>query len=427
MRRPLLPLALVLAVATGLVLAELGLAVIPPPVPDGTAGSAAANAAAVHRFYDAVNRALRTGDTAPLDALLAPDFVEHAAYPGQTGDRDGLARYLRVLRRAAPALAVTGDDLVAQGDRVAARVRLDEAGSESVTSLPPVTGRAWGTLDLFRLRAGRIAEHWGDDLGLAVAEPLLQVGVDVVPPAEKWGEVGRLSFPPGGVDRQWTSGPTVLFVEAGSLAVAYDPVSAGAASLVPAAAARRAVAPGEAVALGEGDALGLASGSFFEARNGGTSPATVLVLWSGDPAFPHHVGTAQVAPDTAPGTPAPAATYATLAGGIGALFPEGRATVAIGRIALAPGAAVAGHRVASAEFVVVEAGRLALSVEGGQARLRTGPDDATRAASGGTAATGAGLAFDAGATVGIAPAGDQPLVALVIAVGPEREGSQPAS
>jgi hypothetical protein len=66
-------------------------------------------------------------------------------------------------------------------------------------------------------------------------------------------------------------------------------------------------------------------------------------------------------------------------------------------------------------------------VEGGQARLRTGPDDATRAASGGTAATGAGLAFDAGATVGIAPAGDQPLVALVIAVGPEREGSQPAS
>jgi predicted ester cyclase len=419
MRRPIVPLVLVLAVATSLVLAGIGFVVLAPPGSDAATGRAAGNADAVRRFYDAVNGALLTGDVAPLDALLAADFVEHDARPGQSGDRAGLAGYLRALHRAAPKLVITGFDLVAQGDRVAARVRVEGAASAPAPGLPRVAGRVWGMLDLFRVRSGRITEHWGDDLGLAVAEPLLKVGVQVDPPAAKWVEVGRLTYPPGGADRRWTSGPTVLLVESGSLTVAYDPTSPGAASLVPGAAERREVEPGEAFALGPGDALDLASGSLFEVRNGGSSPATVLVLWSGDPTFPFHVDPAKSASDAAPGTPVPAATYATLAGGMSARFPEGRATVAIGRIAMAPGAAVTGHQVTHAEFIVVEAGRLALTVEGGHAWLRTGPSDATRLVTGGVAATGAGLAFDAATTVGFAPDGDEPVVALVIAVGPD--------
>lgn len=437
MRRPIMPLALVLAVATGLVLGELGPAVIPPPEPAETAGLFAANAATVRRFYDAVEGALRTGDTAPLDALLTADFVEHAAHPGQTSDRDGLARYLRALHRSAPSLAVTADDIVAQGDRVAVRVRVDGVDDNSAGGLPPVTGRMWGTFDLFRLREGRIAEHWGDDLGLAITEPLLEVGVDVTPPAEKWVEVGRLTYPPGGAQGGWTSGPTIISVEEGSLTVAYDAISPEAATLVPAAAPRRDVASGETVALEEGDTLALTSGSFFEVRNHGTLPGTALVIWSGepivpqcdDPALPQCAGST----DATPGALASGVTYATLAGGMSASLPKGRASVAIERVAVSSGAAVASHRIAVAEFVVVEAGQLALDVEGGRAWSRPGPQDVTRAVTGGTAttdtiaATGAGLAFDADTTVGFAPDGDEPLVALVIVIGPEFVGNRPAS
>jgi predicted ester cyclase len=424
MRRPVVPLALVLAVATGLVLAELRLALAPR---NDTAELTAGNVAAIRRFYDAVNVVLLTGNVDPLAAQLAPDFVEHTAVPGQTSDEDGLAGYLRALHRATPALVVMVDDLVAQGDRVAVRVQVNGADSGSATGLPPVAGRAWGTLDYFRLRAGQITEHWGDDFGLAVAEPLLEIGVHVGSPAAKWVESGRLTYSPGGADQRWTSGPTILLVETGRLTVTPDPISPESATLVPTGGARRAVASGEAVALGVGDALVLANGSFFETRNGGSLPATVLVLWAGEPGFPLRVSPAKSVLDATPVAPPPTASYTALAGGMGVRFPEEQATLTIGRVAMAAGVAVARHQVAQAEFVIVETGRLALTIEGGRAWLRSGTSDPTRPVTGETAATGTGLAFDAGATVGFTGDGDGPLVALVIVVGPERNGGRPIS
>ena len=55
--------------------------------------------------------------------------------------------------------------------------------------LPAITGRAWGAVDVFRIQSGRVAEHWGDVLGLGIAEPLLAVDVQVAPPTRKWVEV----------------------------------------------------------------------------------------------------------------------------------------------------------------------------------------------------------------------------------------------
>jgi ketosteroid isomerase-like protein len=423
MRRAIVPTALVLSLVTALVLAELRLVVLDPVGVGGMSVDASANVATVRRFYDAVNRTLLTGDAAALDAFLAADFVDHTVRPGQTSDRTGLVRYLQALHRAVPALLLQGHDLVAEGDRVSALVRVEGAGGTPAAGLPAVAGRPWGTIDVFRLRSGRIAEHWGEDIDLGLVEPLLAVGMPVEPPATKWVELARLTYPPRAADRHWAGGPTVLIVESGVLTIAHDPISPDAANVIPVAAARRSLPPGELATLVAGEALVLGSHSHYETRNNGPTPAIVLALWSGPPPYPVHTDPADAAPDSPPGTPAIGSTYEALAGGLPAPLPEGRAIVAIGRIALAPGAALARHRVAHAEFVVVESGSLALTVENGKAWVRTRPGDAPQAATTAPLATGAGLVFDAGATVAIAPAGNDPLVALVISISPEVDGS----
>ena len=97
--------------------------------------------------------------------------------------------------------------------------------------------------------------------------------------------------------------------------------------------------------------------------------------------------------------------------------------MAIGRIALAPGAALARHRVAHAEFVIVESGSLALTVENGTGWVRARPGEAPNEATDTPIAAGAGLAFDAGTTVSFAPAGIEPLVVLVISIGTAIDGA----
>jgi quercetin dioxygenase-like cupin family protein len=234
----------------------------------------------------------------------------------------------------------------------------------------------------------------------------------VKPPATKMVELARQTYPPHAADRHWAGGPTVLVVESGALTVAHAPISTEAATVIPASTERRSLPPGGVATLAAGDALFVGSG-VFETRNLGATPAVVLTLWSGSPTFPR---------GDLPGPPVPGSTYEALAGGHPAPLPEDRATVAIGRIALAPGAAVDRHRVANVEFVVVESGRLALSVEDGKSWVGAGSTEATPVGTNAPLADGAGVAFDAGTTVAFGPAGNEPLVVLVIAIGPAIDG-----
>jgi predicted ester cyclase len=122
MRRPIASCACVLALVTG---AWVGQAYTPlgPPDPLGAVETSAQGATATAwRYYDAIDLLLRTADDSALRAVIAPDFVDHLDEPGAPSDRDGLVRYLASLRDTFPALRLTPQDVVAQGDRVVARL-----------------------------------------------------------------------------------------------------------------------------------------------------------------------------------------------------------------------------------------------------------------------------------------------------------------
>ena len=125
-----------------------------------------ANKARVRRFIEAIvtNRNLQGADE-----LLAPTYIDHRIPPGIAATGEGFKQFAAALRSAFPDLQTTVEDLVAEGDKVAARWSSRGTHQGQFMALAP-TGRSFnitGT-DIFRIEGGRIVEHWSevDQLGL---------------------------------------------------------------------------------------------------------------------------------------------------------------------------------------------------------------------------------------------------------------------
>ncbi len=173
---------------------------------------AAENAKAVSTFYTAVNEAIRTGDAAPLDALVAPDLNWCLTCPGQTPDRAGLKRYVTDLHRVSPEMRLVVDEVVGEFlESVVVRVHV--SGYPIADAASP-----WGPVDTLRLVNGQIAERRNGPDGATLAEPLLGARLDALPPAVTGVVMARLIFAvDSGSEGMLSAGPTLLVVESGAL------------------------------------------------------------------------------------------------------------------------------------------------------------------------------------------------------------------
>ncbi|HET8629518.1 MAG TPA: ester cyclase [Thermomicrobiales bacterium] len=92
--------------------------------------------------------------------ILAAGYACHV--PGNPGllDRAGLAQFVGGFHAAFPGITHTVEDLVAERDRVAARITVRGANRGEFMGLPP-TGREIeiGAVNFFTVRDGRIAEQ----------------------------------------------------------------------------------------------------------------------------------------------------------------------------------------------------------------------------------------------------------------------------
>lgn len=121
------------------------------------------NKAIVRHFVEAL---WNKGDLSTADALLAPDFVNHSARAGTPADREAFQQSAALTRTTFPDFHVTIDDLIGEGDKVAAR--FTARGTHQVEWLHPIvgpiasTGRqvTWTGIRIFHMRDGKIAETW---------------------------------------------------------------------------------------------------------------------------------------------------------------------------------------------------------------------------------------------------------------------------
>ena len=137
------------------------------------------HAATARRLYDLIN----AGDVEGFSRHLADDFVEHEETPGFAPTKDGVKAFFRMQLAAFPDLRMAVEDVVANGDKVVARVRYTGTNSGEFMAMP-ATGKGVDVqlIDMFRFGDdGLLREHWGVSDALAMMQ---QLGVvPVGPPA----------------------------------------------------------------------------------------------------------------------------------------------------------------------------------------------------------------------------------------------------
>jgi steroid delta-isomerase-like uncharacterized protein len=120
--------------------------------------SIADNTAVVRRFAEEILNGKRL-DRA--EALVAHDYVDHAAMPGQSAGLDGAKQKWGMWVTAGPDLRVTTDDIFGEGDRVAVRWTAEGVHQGTLMGIPPTGKRfRFEGISIFRIADGKIAEQW---------------------------------------------------------------------------------------------------------------------------------------------------------------------------------------------------------------------------------------------------------------------------
>jgi steroid delta-isomerase-like uncharacterized protein len=103
------------------------------------------------------------------DELVDEAYLSHFPVPGQPPGIAGFTYGVQMLHQTFPDLVITVEDLIAEGDKVAARLTARGTHRGAFRGIAP-TGRAvmWAGIRIFRIANGKIAEHWAnwDDLSL---------------------------------------------------------------------------------------------------------------------------------------------------------------------------------------------------------------------------------------------------------------------
>jgi steroid delta-isomerase-like uncharacterized protein len=110
------------------------------------------------------------GNLELADEIYAPDYVGHdPSNPEEVRGLQAAKQAAADYRRAFPDLRVTVEDLIAEGDKVAARLRVRGTHLGDLNGIAPTGRRVDFTgIVISRVEGGRIAEDWAnfDDLGM---------------------------------------------------------------------------------------------------------------------------------------------------------------------------------------------------------------------------------------------------------------------
>ena len=130
-----------------------------------------------------VDEVVNQGNFGVVEELFDPAYVDHSAPPGAPGGLDGVRAVFGMFRTAFPDVKFEIMDMVGEGDIVATLVHGEGTNTGPFMGIPPSNLPAkWRSVGFFRIKDGKIVEHWGipDMLGI-----LIQIGVIPPPPDVK--------------------------------------------------------------------------------------------------------------------------------------------------------------------------------------------------------------------------------------------------
>ena len=127
------------------------------------------NKNAMRRFFEEV---YNDGNLGLFDELTATHFLSHD--PGNPSpDREGVKQVIVAIRTAFPDVRFTADDLIAEGDKVAARFTMRGTHRAEFMGVPATGKEILVTgIDIVRFEDGKAAEHWHEWSGLGLLQQL---------------------------------------------------------------------------------------------------------------------------------------------------------------------------------------------------------------------------------------------------------------
>ena len=127
--------------------------------PQTKGGATVDHAATMRTTYELIN----AGDLAGFGDLVADDFVEHQGGPGFPTTKEGTLDFFRALLTSFPDFRMNVEDLIIDGDKAVARVRVTGTHQGDFMGVPP-SGKSVEVdlIDIMRFDgAGLLCEHWG--------------------------------------------------------------------------------------------------------------------------------------------------------------------------------------------------------------------------------------------------------------------------
>jgi predicted ester cyclase len=111
-------------------------------------------------------------DMSVADEVFSLDYVRHMPNGRDIRGREAIKQEVAVLRRGFPDLQFTVEDLVAEGDRVAARCTGQGTHRGEYLGIAPTGKRVpFNCIVVFRIAEGRIVEDWVEaDVGTMMQE-----------------------------------------------------------------------------------------------------------------------------------------------------------------------------------------------------------------------------------------------------------------
>ncbi len=137
------------------------------------------NKALLQRAYEQI---FNRGNLDQIEEFVSADLVDHETPPPGMEGLEGievLRQFVKVFRDALPDLRFTAEDIIAEGDKVAARYTMRGTHQGELMGIPPTGNRIEVTgIDIVRFEGGKMVEHWAnsDELGM-----MQQLGVIPTP------------------------------------------------------------------------------------------------------------------------------------------------------------------------------------------------------------------------------------------------------
>src|SRR5215204_3849506 len=122
--------------------------------------SAEQNKAIARRVYEIVS----TGDFGRTEEIVDPEAPDNELLPDDPPAKliDTFKEIFSEAREGFPDLSITVEDVMAEGDKVTARVTMRGTHQGEFQGIAPTGKRVEvKAIDMFRIENGKIVEHWG--------------------------------------------------------------------------------------------------------------------------------------------------------------------------------------------------------------------------------------------------------------------------